>query len=87
VATDGFVMEKLGEGRWRVSGTMRLDDFRREHSDLADVPGVETMGGLLMKLLDVVPSAGESATYRGLKLTAQVVDERRVKELFVEATK
>ncbi len=87
VSTEGFVMEKQGAGRWRVSGTMRLDDFRREHPDLADVPDVETMGGLLVKLLDVVPSAGESAAYRGLKLTAQVVDERRVKELLVEEAK
>lgn len=87
VAADGFVMEKQGEGRWRVSGTMRLDDFRREHPDLADVPDVETMGGLLVKLLDVVPNTGESATYRGLKLTAQVVDERRVRELLVEEVK
>ena len=87
VAADGFVMEKLGKGRWRVCGTMRLDDFRREHADLADVPGVETMGGLLMKMSDVVPNAGESATYRGLKLTAQVVDERRVRELLVEEAK
>ena len=31
---ESFVMEKLGEGRWRVSGTMRLDDFRREYPDL-----------------------------------------------------
>lgn len=85
VAVDGFVMEKLGEGRWRVSGSMRLDDFRREHPDLVDVPGVETIGGLLMMLLDVVPMAGETATFRGLKLTALVVDERRVKELSVEA--
>ena len=29
--TEGFVMEKLAPGRWRVSGTMRLDDFRREY--------------------------------------------------------
>jgi CBS domain containing-hemolysin-like protein len=87
VAADGFVMEKLGEGRWRVSGTMRLDDFRREHADLADMPGVETMGGLLVKLLDVVPNSGDAAAYRGLKLTAHAVDERRVKELLVEVTK
>lgn len=87
VAADGFVMEKLGVGRWRVSGTMRLDDFRREHSDLVDVPSVETMGGLLMKLLDVVPMAGESAVYRKLKLTAHAVDERRVRELMVEEVK
>jgi CBS domain containing-hemolysin-like protein len=87
VAADGFVMEKLGMGRWRVSGTMRLDDFRREHTDLADVPGVETMGGLLIKILDVVPNTGESATFRRLKLTAHVVDERRVRELLVEEVK
>lgn len=87
VETDGFVMEKLGEGRWRVSGTMRLDDFRRELPELGDVAEVETMGGLLLKCLDVVPAAGESATFRKLKLTAHAVDERRVKELLVEQVK
>jgi len=87
VETDGFVMEKLGAGRWRVSGTMRLDDFRREHPELGEVAEVETLGGLLLKCLDVVPVAGESATFRGLKLTAQVADERRVKELLVEKVK
>ena len=78
---EGFVMEKLGPGRWRVAGTLRLDDFRREYPALGDVPEVETMGGLLTSLLDVVPGRGESATFCGLKLTAQVADERRVREL------
>ncbi len=87
VAASGFVMEKLGEGRWRVNGTMRLDDFRRQYPELGEVPGTETMGGLLMKLLDAVPSAGESATFRGLKLTAHEVDERRARALIVERTK
>ena len=66
---------------------MRLDDFRREYPDLGEVAGIETMGGVLLKFLDVVPAAGESATFRGLKLTAHVVDERRVKELLVERLK
>jgi len=87
VEADGFVMEKLGAGRWRVSGTMLLDDFRREYPELVDVAEVETLGGLLLKCLDVVPAAGESATYRKLKLTAHTVDERRVKELLVELVK
>ncbi len=84
VAPDGFVMEKLGPGRWRVNGTMRLDDFRREHPLLGEVPEVETMGGLLTHLLGVVPAKGDSATFRGLKLTAHAADERRVRELLVE---
>jgi len=87
VETEGFVMEKLGAGRWRVSGTMRLDDFRREYPSLGDLPEVETMGGLLMSLLDVVPGSGETAVFRGLKLTAQVADERRVRELLVDQVK
>ena len=87
VESDGFVMEKRGTGQWRVSGTMRLDDFRREYPELGDVAGIETMGGVLLKCLDVVPAAGESASFRGLKLTAYVVDERRVKELLVERIK
>jgi putative hemolysin len=83
----GFVMEKLGAGCWRVNGVLRLDDFRREYPPLADVPEVETMGGLLMNLLETVPSPGESATFSGLKLTAKVTDERRVRELLVETVK
>ena len=84
---DGFVMEKLAPGRWRVNGTMRLDDFRREFPALGEISEVETMGGLLTHLLGVVPNAGESATFRNLKLTAQIVDDRRVRELIVQRTK
>ena len=29
---EAFVMEKLAPDRWRVSGNLRLDDFRREYS-------------------------------------------------------
>ena len=85
--SESVVMERLGPGRWRVNGSMRLDDFRREHPPLGDVPEVETMGGLLMSLLSVAPNKGDSATFRGLKLTAQVADERRVREVLVELVK
>jgi len=81
----GFVMEKLGEGRWRVNATMRLEDFCREYPELGDVPDVDTMGGLLLAQLEVVPSVGQSVVLRGLKLTATAADERRVREVLVEA--
>ena len=85
--SEGFVMEKISSDQWRVSGTMRLDDFRREFPALGDVPEVETMGGLLTHLHGVVPEAGDWASFRGLKLTAQVVDERHVLELMVQKLK
>src|SRR5260370_33778805 len=77
-----FVMEKLGEGRWRVSGTTRLDDFRREYADLGEVPGIDTMGGLLVSVMEVVPAAGQSVIFRGLRLTTQAVAEGRCREVF-----
>ena len=83
----GFVMEKIAPYRWRLSGTMRLEDFRREYPALPEVTEVETMGGLLTHLLGVVPDAGESAVFSGLKLTAHVSDGRRVNELLVQRTK
>jgi CBS domain containing-hemolysin-like protein len=86
-AAEGFVMEQLGPAQWRVNGSMRLEDFRREYPALGDVPEVETMGGLLTHLLGVVPENGESATYRNLKLTARAVDDRRVRELMVQRLK
>ncbi len=86
-APQGFVLEKLSLGHWRVNGTMRLEDFRREFPLLPDVIEVETMGGLLTHLLGVVPAADESTTFAGLKLTAHVADERRVRELLVESVK
>ena len=83
----GVRVEKLDGNRWRVSGATRLDDFRREYPSLGEVAGVETMGGLLVRLLEMVPAPGESAVFRGLKLTAQATDERRVRELLVEQVK
>ncbi len=83
----GFVMEKLGEGKWRVNGTMRLEDFRREYPALEDAPEVDTMGGLMVAEKESVPAVGETVIFSGLKLTAVAGDERRVREVLVEAVR
>lgn len=87
IEVEGAMLEKLGAGRWKVAGAMLVEDFRREFPGLANFHEVETMGGLLAALLDVIPARGESATYSGLKLTAQNTDDRRVRELLVEVAK
>jgi len=82
-----FKLERLGDGRWRINGTLKIEDFLEEYPDLGEVAEVETMGGLLLTQLSVVPKAGEAVVYRGLRLTAKVVDERRVREVLVETIK
>lgn len=85
--TSDRIFEKVGTGRWRLSGTVSVDDFRREHPHMPDVPGVVTMGGVLLNLLEVVPNPGQSVVIGDLRLTAQNVDDRCVRELLVEVTK
>ena len=82
-----FVMERLGPGRWRIHGAMRIEEFREEYPGVGEVEAVDTVGGLLMAQLEVVPQAGQSAIFRGLRLTALKADDRRVQEVLVERTK
>jgi CBS domain containing-hemolysin-like protein len=86
-ATNRAEMEKLGENRWRVSGGLRLDNFRREYPQLPEMPGCETMAGLALQQFEVVPPVGESTTVAGLRLTVQAADDRRIKDLLVEVIK
>jgi CBS domain containing-hemolysin-like protein len=81
------ILEKLGENRWRVSGSMLLDNFRREYPPLPDRPGFETMAGMALHEFEVVPATGESVIVGGLRLTVQAADDRRIRELLVEVVK
>lgn len=81
---EGFIIEKLAEGRWRVNGTMRLEDFRREFPDVRELPGVDTVGGLVLAVAECVPEPGQTVTFDGLRFTATVADDRRVREVQVE---
>jgi putative hemolysin len=82
-----FIIEKLDTGGWKVSGATPIEKFRLECPDIGVVPDVETVGGLVVKLFEVVPVAGQSITWRNLRLTAQQADERRVREVLVEPLK
>jgi CBS domain containing-hemolysin-like protein len=77
-------IEQIGPGKWRLAGTATLEDFRREYPGVGEVVGVLTMGGLMLAQAEIVPSAGQTLNFRGLRLTAEAVDERRVKQILVE---
>jgi putative hemolysin len=86
-APDRAILEKLAENRWRVSGSVLLDNFRREYPALPVLPGIETMAGMALQEFEVVPAAGESVTVGGLRLTVREADERRIRELLVEVVR
>jgi putative hemolysin len=82
-----LVLERLAPGKWRVSGTCTLEEFRREHPTFPENDEVDTMSGLMVQRMEYVPNDGESISVDGVKLTATKVSERRVLELEVEALK
>jgi CBS domain containing-hemolysin-like protein len=86
-ASEPAILEKLADNRWRVSGGLRLDNFRREYPQLPEFQGCETMAGLALRQFEAVPAPGESVTVAGLRLTVQAADERRIRELLVETLK
>jgi putative hemolysin len=81
------ILERLAENRWRVSGSVLMDNFRREYPPLPHLPGFETMAGMALNKFEVVPAPGESVMVGGLRLTVQAADERRIRELLVEVVK
>ena len=79
-----FTLEKLNRNRWRVNGTLTVEEFQKIVPEVKSIPEVDTMGGLLVALKEVVPKTGESVNYNGLELTAVSANERSVKELVVK---
>ena len=80
-----FSLAAVRPGVWHAGGGVRIDDFRRHHPALGEVEDVDTLGGLVVKLAEVVPDVGAVFTFRGLRLTVKEANERRVRELLVEA--
>ena len=79
-----FTIEKLNRNRWRVNGNLPIDDFKRIAPDFKGINEVDTMGGLITALKEVVPKNGQSVRLNDFELTVVAGDERRINELIVK---
>lgn len=71
-------IEELDDGRLRLSARLAVDDFAdRFGLDLDDEEEVDTVGGLLAKLLGRVPIAGSEVEIDGVVLHADRLTGRR----------
>ena len=67
----------LGEGRFRVSSRLPVDELGDLFGLKLDDEDVETVGGLMAKQLNKVPIAGSVVKYDGLELVAERSTGRR----------
>jgi CBS domain containing-hemolysin-like protein len=70
---------ELGEGRYRVSSRLPIDELGELFGMELDDEDVETVGGLMAKVLNKVPIAGAVVKYSGLELVAERSTGRRNK--------
>jgi len=68
---------QLGEGRFRVSARLPIDELGDLFELELDDDEVDSAGGLLAKILGRLPEEGSTASHSGLLLTADRVERRR----------
>ncbi len=70
-------VEDLGDGSLRIPAQMHVDDFAELFDVRIDEDEVDTVGGLLAKVIGQVPIVGSTATVGQLTLTAEKMAGRR----------
>lgn len=70
-------VEALGDGRYRVSARLAVDELGELFNLDLDDDDVDSVGGLLTKALGRLPQVGSVASYSGLILTADRTEGRR----------
>lgn len=74
---DVVEFEDLGDGRFRVSARLPVDELGELFDLELDDDDVDSVGGLLAKALGRLPVAGSIASVSGLNLTAERTEGRR----------
>ncbi len=74
---DVVEIDDLGDGRFRVSARLPIDELGDLFGLELDDDEVDSAGGLLTKALGRLPDKGSSAAYSGLVLTADRTEGRR----------
>lgn len=61
-----------------VEGSMKLDDLNDRLDLNLESEDYDSLGGLIIGLLDHLPEAGEEVTHDGLRLVVETVDKNRI---------
>lgn len=85
--TEAPEIEKLGDNRWRVSGTLSIEDLEKELDiDIDDDSDFDTLGGMVLACLHEIPEDGQTFTIEtnGLRIMVTKVEDKRIAEAVVE---
>lgn len=77
-------VEEAEEGRYRIDGSMGIEQFNRLLGGDLSSQSVETIGGLILEALGELPSQGQRIVIDGYEFTVVSILGRRVAKVAVE---
>lgn len=81
---EGINIEKLGDNRYIANAMMRMDELAEYFglsADILEEDDVDTIGGLVIKLLGRIAEIGDTVSFKGLTFTVKEVDGARITQL------
>lgn len=83
-ADEAELFKKTGVNEYEVGGSLKLDDINDVLDTRFDSEDYDSIGGIMIELLDRFPSEGESVvTKDGITLTARKVDNNRIETVAI----
>ena len=80
-------IQEVGENTYIANAMMRMDElaeFFELSSDILEEDDVETIGGLVVKILGRIANVGDTVSFKGLTFTVKEVDGARIIQLEIK---
>ncbi|MFG6368450.1 MAG: hemolysin family protein [Lachnospiraceae bacterium] len=83
-ADEAELLKKIADNTYEVGGSLKLDDINDVLETKFDSEDYDSIGGIMIELLDRFPTEGESVvTVDGITLTAKKVDNNRIETVVI----
>jgi CBS domain containing-hemolysin-like protein len=77
-------LKPLDDGRFEVDARLEIEEFEQYFKMKIEEKNYETVGGLIIYLLERVPGVGEKIRFQDMEMTILDADNRRIRRLMVE---
>ena len=74
---------EIEPGQYRVNASLKLDDLNEYLNLKLESEDYDSLGGLVIGLLDHLPEEGEEVTHKGLRMVVEHMDKNRIETILV----
>ena len=74
---------EIEPGQYRVNASLKLDDLNEYLNLKLESVDYDSLGGLVIGLLDHLPEEGEEVTHKGLRMVVEHMDKNRIETILL----